>query len=211
MREPEEFRADAHPADESLIALIDGAAADEETKEHLAACEVCRRRRAELEGVVQALGADPPMPDDAAFAVQREAILASLPDRRRPPAIARALRRPAWWGAALAAAALAGVILLGERGGNEPSADRVPALARGEEAAEAVYLAAAGDIPEGEEVALAEAGLESLAAVEETTIGPAAASDPIVESVELSEEFAALDEENQRAILAELETATFDL
>lgn len=201
MREPEETRAEAHPADESMIALIDGAG-DEETEEHLAACGACRRRRAELEGVVEALGADPPMPDDAAFAAQREAILASLPDRRRPPAIARALRRPAWWGAALAAAALAAVILLGERGGNEPSADRVPALAQGEAAAEAVYQAAAGDIPEG---------LESLAAVEETTVGPEAASDPIVESVELSEEFATLDEENQRAILAELETAMFDL
>lgn len=217
-RTPGDRAADGHPAEERLIAWLDepGSPGGEAIEAHLAGCEACRRRVEAIRAVLAAVATEPETPDPATFAERRERLLEGLPDR---PGRSRVPWRLAWV-PLLAAAALAGILVL--RAGRDPgpgpageppvAAADVPAAvtAEAERAADEVFVAVVGEAPGDEETAaIGPSELAALEIVEETTAETGV--DETAGYVGLAEEFAALPSEEQEAILSELETMTFDL
>ena len=111
-----------HVVDE-LSALLDGAldpAARRTVEAHLAACAACRAEHGRLRGALSALGRLPPPPEPTPwFATRLAARLAEEPPRAWRGLLAAWRWRLALPAAGLAAAALAGVLVVRQQHGLE--------------------------------------------------------------------------------------------
>jgi len=209
-----------HPSDLELAAWVDepdsGAAA---VREHLEGCGPCRERVAGIEAARAALALDPPMPSEAAFAAQRERILAAI--GAAPPA-RRITGRAAWIVPLAAAAAIAAVVLMG-RLARDPSdgspprrvaADAGPALPIVADAAAAAEEAA-GTIAPASDPSPESPALPAEAIDEELLDAALAAAEPLAPPVSLERSlttellFAELPEDEQSDVLLEMASADF--
>lgn len=217
-----------HVTDEEIIARLDETAGgDAGVSRHLAACSACRERLAEMERVFMALRTEPPMPGEAAFATQRERVMAAIEARPRKGAQVHSIRRW-WWAPVAAAAAVSGLLLLSldepltppsdspadpAPGVSATGATPLPIQAEADQAAEDAFRAVVGSETIGTgtttavriEVAEVEAALAALDAA-----APSALT-AIADGSALEEEFAGLSAGDQTLILDELSTMTFDL
>lgn len=212
-----------HPSDPELAAWVDepvsGAAA---VREHLEGCGSCRERVVGIEITRAALALDPPMPSDAAFAAQRERILAAIDTA--PPAGGINAQRAAWIVPLAAAAAIAAVVLMGRVVGDpsavsppgRAAADAGPALpivaeaaAAAEEAAGAIAAPAADPSPESPAVPAEAIDAELLDAA-------LAAAEPLAPPVSIERSlttellFAELPEDEQSDVLLEMASADLE-
>jgi hypothetical protein len=210
----------AHPSDLELAAWVDepesGPAA---IREHLESCGPCRERVAELEAARAALALDPPMPSEAAFAAQRERILAAI--GAAPPAGRRIAGRAAWIVPLAAAAAVAAVVLMGRVAG-DPSdvspprraADAGPALPIVADAAAAAEEAA-GTIAPAADPSPESPALPAEAIDQELLDAALAAAEPLAPPVSVERSlttellFAELSEDEQSDVLLEMASADF--
>ena len=219
----------AHPTEVDLVAWIDEPEARvTEVAAHVESCAACRVRIRELEATRAALALDPEMPTGAAFAAQRERILAAIgePSEARGGRVGGGL---GWLAPLAAAAAIAVFVLVGRD--QEPSVPRtagtgaepvtaagpvaessLPLIARAREAAEEAALSL---VPADDDV---EASVVPAEAIDEDALDAAlAAAEPLAPpvSVELTltteSRFADLAEEDQEAVLLELADADFDM
>jgi hypothetical protein len=198
---------------------------------HVERCDACRAGIRELDATRAALAIDPPLPSAAAFAAQRERILAAIAEAPRAVRGGRVVRRLGWLVPLAAAAALAAFFLLGrDEAPRAPgTADAGSTTVAGADPAEADRLPLVADARRAaEEAAAALIPAESTAADRETVVLPAeeietdvldaalAAAEPLAPpvSVELTmtteSRFAALAEEDQDAVLLELAGADFE-
>lgn len=210
-----------HPSDIELAAWVDEpGTAGAGLASHVAACDACRATVAGIEAARAALALDPPLPSDADFAAQRERIAAAIGAGR--PSGARVVRRLAWLTPLAAAAAIAAFVLVGRTGPDAPpTADAGPGSA-GESASAPIPLFA--DAREAAELAASEIAPGSGAVVvpseaidEELLDAALAAAEPLAPpasvqaSMTTESRFAALDEEDQSAVLSELASLDLDL
>lgn len=206
-----------HPDEERLLAWIDEPATAPEgaaLQAHLADCAECRRRAEGLEAFLAALGSASPAPGAAAFAAQRDRILAALPDRAVDRGVVAALLGwREWWVPSLAAAGLAALLVAGpgfrERVPNRGTPEAaLPVQAAAQAAADEVFeLVGAVEAVSTEDISplAGEAVAEPLAATAMETVEET----PVF--AELGVEFAELSEDEQAAILEDLSNTTFDL
>lgn len=186
-----------HPGDLELAAWVDEPeVAAAEVSAHIEACARCRDQVAELMEIRAAIALDPPLPSEAAFAAQRERILAATEEPARESG-GRVVGRIAWLVPLAAAAAVAAIVLIGRT--SEPPS--------GGETGEAIVAEAEAA---AEEAAAVAADVEALDAALEAgePLTPAA---PIVRSAAIEAEFALLSDAEQSAVLRELERTDFDL
>jgi hypothetical protein len=224
-----EMPREEHLTDGEIVARLDEPVTGVPSgfSRHLEACSTCRERLAEMERVLAALRAEPPMmPSEASFAAQRERVMAAVAARPRKGATVHSIRR--WWWAPLAAAAVVfGLLVLSP---DEPpplpsgAVDRapgstrslgspLPVVAEADQAAEEAFRAVARSETIGPDVDTAvlieadeiEASLAALDMAETSVLTTPEGGSAI------EEEFASLPAEDQAAILAELSTMTFDL
>ena len=220
----------AHPTEIDLVAWIDEPEARAtEIAAHVEACTACRARIRELEATRALLALDPEMPSGAAFAAQRERILAAIGERSDVARGGRVVGGLGWLVPLAAAAAIAVFVLVARD--QEPRSPRtagtsaepvtaagpveespLPLVARAREAAEEAAISL---IPADDD---AEAALVPAVAIDEDALDAAlAAAEPLAPpvSVELSltteSRFAELAEEDQDAVLLELAGADFDM
>jgi len=209
-----------HPSDPELAAWVDepasGAAA---VREHLEGCGPCRERVAGIESTRAALALDPPMPTEAAFAAQRERILAAI--GAAPPAGRRIGGRAAWIVPLAAAAAIAAVVLMGRVAGDPSdgspprrSADAGPALPIVADAAAAAEEAA-GTIAPAADPSPETPAVPAEAIDEELLDAALAAAEPLAPPVSVERSlttellFAELPEDEQSDVLREMASADF--
>jgi hypothetical protein len=216
-----ERREPTHPSDLELVAWVDepasGAAA---VREHLEGCGPCRERVAGIEITRAALALDPPMPSEAAFAAQRERILAAI--GAAPPAGRRIAGRAAWIVPLAAAAAIAAVVLMG-RVARDPidvspprraASDAGPALPIVADAAAAAEEAA-GTIGPAADPSPESSAVPAEAIDEELLDAALAAAEPLAPPVSLERSlttellFAELPEDEQSDVLLEMASADF--
>ena len=219
----------AHPTEIDLVAWIDEPEARAtEIAAHVEACTACRARIRELEATRALLALVPEMPSGAAFAAQRERILAAIGERSDVARGGRVVGGLGWLVPLAAAAAIAVFVLVGRDEesraprtagtGAEPVTagpareSPLPVVARAREAAEEAAISL---IPADDD---AEAALVPAEAIDEDALDAAlAAAEPLAPpvSVELSltteSRFADLAEEDQDAVLLELADADFDM
>jgi hypothetical protein len=191
-----------HPTDVELAAWIDepdiGAA---DLPAHVEGCEQCRARVAELIGTRAALALDPAMPSAAEFAAQLERILATI-DAAKHPGGGRVVRRIGWLVPLAAAAAIAAIVLVSRD--ERPTGSISPAvIASADEAGEQAATEAAEALGDEAIDDALEAALDAAA--------PLAPPLSIEQSAAIEDEFALLSEDDQSAVLRELETTDFDL
>ena len=188
--------AEHHPSDLVLAAWVDepeiGAA---DISAHVEGCARCREKVADLHATRLAIALDPPMPSDADFAAQRGRILAAIEKSPREGG-GRVVGRIGWLVPLAAAAAGAAIVLVGRTDGPLPGPGPAPeaVLAEAETAAEEAAALALDD--------------DVLDAALETTESPTPSID---RSTEIEAEFALLTEDEQSAVLLELERTDFDL
>ena len=210
-----------HPSDLELAASVDepasGAAA---VREHLERCGPCRERVAGIVITRAALALDPPMPSEAAFAAQRERILAAI--GAAPPAGRRMSGRATWVVPLAAAAALAAVVLMGRVAGDSSdgspprpaAADAGPALPIVADAAAAAEEAA-GAIAPAADPSPENRAVPAEAIDEELLDAALAAAEPLAPPVSLERSlttellFAELPEDEQSEVLLEMASADF--
>lgn len=210
-----------HPSEIELAAWVDEpGAADGDFARHVAECDTCRATAAGIEAARAALALDPPMLSDAQFAAQRERIAAAIGATR--PGRARVVRPLAWLTPLAAAAAIAAFVLVGRTGREAPpTADAGPGSAD-ESASAPIPLFA--DAREAAELVASEIAPGSGAVVvpsetidEEVLDAALAAAEPLAPpasvqaSMTTESRFAALDEEDQSAVLTELASLDLDL
>lgn len=218
---------DGHPDEARLLAGLDEPEAAGDAagmREHLAGCAACRRRAEELRGLLATLAEPPAMPSPAAFAAQRERILAGLPERDGAGRAAIAWGWRAWAVPVLAAAAAAALLLFGPQRRDDAPRTRGPfvdaraavegtvpleVVAAAQAAADEVFDLAAGGVTVSGGSGLDPEAAETLAALDATALAEPADEVPAFAELEL--EFAALPDEDQSAILDELQTMTFEL
>lgn len=223
-----EMPRERHLTDGEIVARLDELATGDPSglSGHLEACSTCRERLAEMERVLAALRAEPPMPSEASFAAQRERVMAAVAARPRKGAAVHSIRH--WWWAPLAAAAVVvGLLVLSPDeppplpsrpvdtapGSTRSLGTPLPVVAEADRAAEEAFRAVAGSETIGADEGPAlpieadeiEASLAALALAETSVLTTAEGGSAI------EEEFASLPAEDQAAILAELSTMTFDL
>jgi hypothetical protein len=192
-----ERTAEGHPDDLELAAWVDEPdVAAAEISAHVEGCARCRDRVAELTETRAAIALDPPMPPEAAFAAQRERILAAIGEPARKGG-GRVAGRIAWLVPLAAAAAVAAIVLIGRT--NEP----VPA---GEPSGEAIVAEANAAAEEAATYAVEGEALDAALAASDPVSPPA-----IERVVAIEDEFALLSEAEQTAVLLELERTDFDL
>jgi len=211
-----------HPSDPELAAWVDepasGAAA---VREHLERCGPCRERVAGIEITRAALALDPPMPSEAAFAAQRERILAAL---AAPPHAGRRIAgRAAWIVPLAAAAAIAAVVLMGRVAGDpsdmsppRPSAaDAETALPIVADAAAAAEEAAGTIVPAADPSPESPSEVPAEAIDQELLDAALAAAEPLAPPVSVERSlttellFAELPEDEQSDVLLEMASADF--
>jgi hypothetical protein len=212
----------AHPSDLELAAWVDEPASGPAAiREHLESCGPCRERVAEFEATRAALALDPTMPSEAAFASQRGRILAAIgaaqaSNRRRIPG------RAPWIVPLAAAAAIAGLVLVGRLGGDgnggplapETSAESgaLPIVADAAAAAEE----AAGSIVPAEDPTPELPALPAEAIDEELLDAALAAAEPLAPPVSIERSlttellFAELPEDEQSDVLLEMASADLE-
>lgn len=195
----------SHPADETLITLLDEPqAAAPGTAAHVEGCTVCRARVDGLVRLLTELGAEPPAPSGEELAAQRERIAAAVRDR--PLAEARPLaRRPIhrlWWAPLALAAAAAGLLLFTPFQSippDPPGGNRLPVVVHAERAAEEAF-----------EAAVETGGQSGTAPLDE--IAPILTEEEFAaDFATLEADFAVLPAADQEAILDRLSTMTFEL
>lgn len=212
-----------HPADEALLARIDGGPPADRPgalEAHVAGCDACRARSADFERIVAAVAADPPLPADDVFAAERERILARLEDPRRTTA----LRRGAVWGALLTAAAVAALVVLRLDEPAPTTGPATPVVAAAERAAERTFAEVLAESTggDGAETAVVDGpapAADPLADLAATTDAATGVPDPAdlgldgtaIESALLDEAFARLPAADREAILDEMEGWAIDL
>jgi hypothetical protein len=209
-----------HPSDLELAAWVDEpASGNAAVREHLEGCGSCRERVAGIEITRAALALDPPMPSEAAFAAQRERILAAI--GAAPPAGRRIAGRAAWIVPLAAAAAVAAVVLMGRVAG-DPSdvspprraADAGPALPIVADAAAAAEEAA-GTIAPAADPSPESPALPAEAIDQELLDAALAAAEPLAPPVSVERSlttellFAELPEDEQSDVLLEMASADF--
>lgn len=183
-----------HPTDLELAAWVDEPELGPDLSAHLETCALCRDRAAELSATRAGIAIDPPMPTDAAFAAQRQRILAAIEEA--PRGSGRVIRRIGWLVPLAAAAGIAAIVLIDRPDGSPPGTASATVVAEAEAAAEE---AAAIMVAEQElDAALAAAG----------GLTPSAS---IERSASIEAEFTLLSEAEQSAVLRELERSDFDL
>lgn len=219
-----------HPTELELAVWVDEQEARATAfQAHVESCDRCGERIAELEATRAALALDPPMPSDAAFAAQREQILAAI-GAVPHVGLGGLVRRIGWLVPLAAAAAIAAIVLIGPTdreprtadGGGEttvtdtaPASGRapLPVVANAEDAAEdaAAVVGPVGTSTTGDAVApsepIDEDALDAALAAAEPLAPPIA----VERTATLESEFAALSEEDQSAVLVDLASADFDL
>lgn len=212
---------DTHPTDFELALWDDEPEArQEDIRAHVEGCARCGERLAELAQTRAALALDSPMPSEAAFAAQRERILAAI-DAAPRAGRGRVVRRIGWLVPLAAAAAIAAIVLIGRT--DNPDEPRTASV--GAETAPATGAAPASEQAPLPIVADAQDAAEDAAAVivpseaidEDLLDAALAAAEPLApplsieRSVSIESEFAQLPEEKQSAVLLELASADFDL
>jgi hypothetical protein len=210
----------AHPSDLELAAWVDEPeSAAPTTREHVESCGRCGEGVAQIEGARAALALDPPMPSEAAFAAQRQRIVAAI--GAAPHGSRRIAGRAAWIVPLAAAAAVAAVVLMGRVAG-DPSdvspprraADAGPALPIVADAAAAAEEAA-GTIAPAADPSPESPALPAEAIDQELLDAALAAAEPLAPPVSVERSlttellFAELPEDEQSDVLLEMASADF--
>ncbi|HYO46064.1 MAG TPA: hypothetical protein VEY33_05190 [Gemmatimonadota bacterium] len=200
---------ETHPADSELAAWVDEPESRAAAVEaHVEGCGRCRERLAELALTRAALALDPPIPSEAAFAAQRERILAAIGAVPRTGG-GRVVHRIGWLVPLAAAAAIAAIVLVSRTEGPDVT---LPVVVDAREAAED---AATGIVPT--DVPATEITVVPSEAIDEDLLDAAlAAAEPLLPPISVERSmttearFADLAEEEQAAVLLELASADFD-
>lgn len=223
---------DTHPTDFELALWDDEPEArPEDIRAHVEGCARCGERLAELAQTRAALALDSPMPSEAAFAAQREQILAAI-DAAPRAGRGRVVRRIGWLVPLAAAAAIAAIVLVGRTDPDEPrtadaGAESAPATGAAS-ASERALLPVVADAQDAAEDAVAvivpadastsEGAIVLSEPIDEDVLDAAlAAAEPLApplsieRSASIESEFAQLPAEEQSAVLLELASADFDL